>query len=289
MPSLDRRRQSSAGSASSLAARSALPRTPVASGEYTITPVPLPTAPRDHLAERALAQQAQLRLHTVDVPDVLAAIQQCDVEVRDARPPHLSLLHQLGHRRPRRLDRRPRVRVVELVQVDPLDAEPTEAPLALRSDRGGLRSVRMRSGGSHGWRALGEDEHVLADRPRLEGSRDDLLGVTETVRGGGVDPGDSALHRAADRRHRGGVVAPRAVRPRPRSARLPAAEADTADRRPRLPQRGGRSPPPWLPPAPHARSASTSGRSTRSKNSASSGSCAPHGSIRFRRSTPISA
>ena len=122
--------------------------------------------------------------------------------------------------------RRP-VGPVELVEVDPLDAEPAQAPLALLADR--LRSQVVLD---HAVRAalpapaaLREDEHVLADAVGRERASDDLLGVAEPVHGGGVDPVDAELDGVPDRGDRL-VVVDRAPAEAPRPADRPGAEAD---------------------------------------------------------------
>src|SRR4051812_3338304 len=98
--------------------------------------------------------------------DRLAALEEIGPEVRYARPSHLPLEHELGHRRPRLLDRRVRVGMVELEQVQPLDTEPPQARLALAPDRvrRELRPDPVRR--LPRVRALREDEDLFAETPR---------------------------------------------------------------------------------------------------------------------------
>ena len=171
----------------------------------------------------------------------LAALELVDVEVRHPDPAHLALVDQLGHRRPRLLQRRRAVgvRPVDLVQVDPLDAQATQAGLALGADR--LRAqVAIRGAVGPGLpAALGAHEHVLARRTPSQRLPDDLLGVPEAVDRGRVDPVEPFVERPPDRGDRLGVVDGSPAEP-PRPADRPGAETEARERGTRAAQRGGR-------------------------------------------------
>ncbi len=158
----------------------------------------------------AAGEQRERRLDRVDVADRLAALELLDVEVGDAEPARLPLVDELGHRPPRLLERRTGrpVGPVDLVEVDPLEAEAAQAVLALLADRRWTQVVLDHAFGTPepAAPALREDEHVLASAVRLERAADDLLGVAEPVDSRRVDPVDAALDRVADRGHRLVVV-----------------------------------------------------------------------------------
>ena len=184
--------------------------------------------------EDATGEQRERRLHRVDVPHGLAAVELLDVEVAGADPADLPLVDEGGHRPPRLLEQRPRrpVRPVTLVEVDPLEAETAQAALALLADRLGAEIVpdlALRPAFPPA-AALREHEHVVTDRGWAERPPDDLLGVTEAVDRRGVDPVDPELDCAPDRGDRL-VVVDRSPPEPPRPADAPGAEADHAERR----------------------------------------------------------
>ena len=190
--------------------------------------------PRHDGREDATGEQRERRLHRVDVPHGLAAVELLDVEVAGSDPADLPLVDEGGHRPPRLLEQRPRrpVRPVTLVEVDPLEAEPAQAALALLADRLGAEVVpdlALRPAFPPA-AALREHEHVVTDRVGAERPPDDLLGVTEAVDRRGVDPVDPELDRAPDRGDRL-VVVDRSPPEPPRPADAPGAEADHAERR----------------------------------------------------------
>src|SRR4030067_914462 len=97
-------------------------------------------APRDLRSRRLAVDHRKRRLEGVDMAKLLASVKKGDVEVRDTGPPHLSLFHELPHLFPGLLHRHARaIRPMELVEVDPLDAEPAERRLALPMDRPGTQ------------------------------------------------------------------------------------------------------------------------------------------------------
>src|SRR5262249_33615996 len=146
----------------------------------------------------------------VDVTDRVAPVEPVGVEVGDADPARLALLDEIGHRCPRLLDGRPGhpVGPVELEQVDPLEAETAEAPLALLANRLGPEIVLDPAVGPAfpPPPTLREDEDVLADAERGERAAHDLLRASEAVHGRGVDPVHAELDGVADRSDRLVVV-----------------------------------------------------------------------------------
>ena len=168
-----------------------------------MTPVPRAAHQGISALRRRAADQRERGLQRVHVPDGLAALEQRHVEVGDAGRAHLPLLHQPLHLGPGVLHRRAGlVGPVELVEVDPLDAEPAKRRLALPAD--GL-------GSKHLARATPCDRprprpwpHLVNTNGRspagtpVQRAADDLLGVTEAVHRGGVDPVDAARDRVAD-------------------------------------------------------------------------------------------
>ena len=185
--------------------------------------------PREQLRARAANEQRELGLEGVDVADGLAALELLDVVVADADPPHLALVDQLCHHAPGLLDRRPRrpVGPVELVEVDPLHAEPAQARLALAADRLRAQVVPDLALGQPvpDAAALREEVDVLAGTKRLHSLADNLFRVAEPVNGCRVDPVDASFDRVPDRGHRF-VVVDRAPTEPPRPADRPRPEAD---------------------------------------------------------------
>ena len=172
------------------------------------------------------------RLEGLEPAPRRASAEQADVEVADAAPAHLPLLHQPEHRVPRVLHRGPGlVGPVELVQVDPLHAEAPERGLALPPDRGGLqhaprlgRPVLLVPDQS----ALGEDEGPLRGGQCRHRLADDHLRMPQPVHGRGIEPVDAQRDGPVYGLDRGGVVLrPPAEGPRP--ANRPGPEAQARD------------------------------------------------------------
>ncbi len=158
-----------------------------------------------------------------------APLELLRVEVGDADPACLALLHEVDHRRPGVLEGdagRP-VRPVELVQVDPLDSEAAKAPLALLADR--LRPqvvfddpVRPSLPAPA---ALREHEDVVAHAERSQRPPDNLFRMPQPVHRGRVHPIHALVDRATDCCDRV-VVVDLAPSEAPRSADRPGAESD---------------------------------------------------------------
>ena len=198
-----------------------------------MTPVPCAAHQGISAPAHVAADHREGRLQRRDVPDRLAALEEGHVEVRDARPADLALVHEAQHLAPRVLDRRPRlVGPVELVEVDRLDAEPAQRGLALLAH---ARRPRVARGGGHAvlvvpaQAALGEHEGPLGGGDPGEGPADDLLGVAVAVDRRGVDPVDALRDRVADRGDRLRVVLRAPGEGPAAAARGPGAEADGRD------------------------------------------------------------
>src|SRR5437868_7095893 len=101
-----------------------------------------------------------------------------------------ALLLQLGERRPSLLDVVVGDRPVNLVEVDRLHAEARQASFGLAQDRLALQAVHERATSFAKQRAF--REHIRTLREAFERAADDLLGMAEAVRRGGVDPVDAA-------------------------------------------------------------------------------------------------
>src|SRR5439155_22879223 len=133
-------------------------------------------------------------LQRVDVADVLAPLQQIDVEVRDADPSNETVVDELPHRLPRLFDRGVRVRPMKLVQVDHFAAQPLQALL-----RSGAYVGRVEAGPIRRRRELREHQHVRVVAHRLS---NELFGAAPPVHLSGVDPRhprvEPGLHRFDD-------------------------------------------------------------------------------------------
>jgi hypothetical protein len=159
--------------------------------------------------------------------DGLRAAQLGDVEVRDADVLHESFGLELGERRPALLEVLVGNRPVNLVEVDRVDAQARQARLDLTADRVALEAVHDPAAAAVEQRRLGEDVRSL--RHSLKRAADDLLGMSEPVRGRGVDPVHAQLERPVDRGERLLVVL-RAPGELPATAADgPRAEADAGD------------------------------------------------------------
>jgi hypothetical protein len=135
----------------------------------------------------------------------LAPFEQGDIEVRNTARPDLAFRDEAAHFTPGVLDRHPRVvRPVELVEIDPLDAEAPERRVALLAH--GVRAqaalrlakwVRVRGAQA----AFSENERPLPCRHPSNGAADNLFGVPAPVYGGRIDPIDPYLDGVAQRPH----------------------------------------------------------------------------------------
>src|SRR5260370_13182281 len=146
----------------------------------------------------------------IDVADAFGPLQELDGEVRDPAGTDLAGADQARHRTPRLFEgRSDRVRPVELIQVDALDAEPAQRRLDLLADRF-WPQVALRLGKRLRWvrhlSALGEDEGTLGSRDLADRLSDDLLGMAQPVDGRGIDPVDAGRNRMLDGRDRSRVV-----------------------------------------------------------------------------------
>ena len=126
---------------------------------------------------------------------LLRALHLAHAEVGDADPSNFAFALQVGHRAPALFDLFIGNRPVDLVEIDRVHAEPSQAA-------------------SHSWRiffivctilrsspqvidALCEDVGFLARL--LQRAADDLLGVSQAVNRCGIDPVDTAVQRTKDR------------------------------------------------------------------------------------------
>jgi hypothetical protein len=117
---------------------------------------------------------------------------------------------------------------VNLVQVDPLDAEPTQTALTFAADRLGAKVAARASVRTVAPAALGAYENLLAGRVALNRASNDFLGTSESVDRRGVDPVDACVDGAADCGDRLGVV-DRAPPVAPRPADSPGPQAETGE------------------------------------------------------------
>ena len=150
--------------------------------------------PRNHVAQRPPLNHRQLGLHGVDMANRLAALQLIDVEVRHADPPDLSLIDQLGHRRPRLLQRR--------AAIGDRASGSGRGRAARRPGAAGSRRIRRGStvgAGRHTEAvrprlaaALRAHEHRVGGRITLQRPPDDLLSMSKAVDRGRVDPVDAS-------------------------------------------------------------------------------------------------
>ena len=136
-------------------------------------------------------------------------------EVRVADLAHLALLHELGERAERLLDRRRGVGRVLLVQVDRLDAEPLERALDGGADVGAgshRRAVRHRRRQLGVPELGGDDRGVAASAQRLAQhplAQAELLAVDV----GRVEERDAGVERGVDDRRRALLLLGQRARP----------------------------------------------------------------------------
>ncbi len=114
---------------------------------------------------------------------------------RAAEVADLALAHEVVERRERLLPGRRRVGPVDLVEVDDVRLQPTQAVLDLLLDRLARQTALV---GTRPHRApdLGREHRLLA--PPLEGLADDLLRLALRVDVGRVDEVDAGVERAVD-------------------------------------------------------------------------------------------
>jgi hypothetical protein len=161
-------------------------------------------------------EQRELGLQRVDVADRLASLDLLPAVVRETDPPDEALIDQPGHRFPGLLERDRSSGPVELVEVDPLDAQPLETSLAGAAH---LFSAEPRARRSRS--DLGGDKDFVT--PALYRTTDDGLRSAAAVDLRGVDPVDPGVDPRMD-----GLDHPllRVVRTVRVPAGLPRAEAD---------------------------------------------------------------
>src|SRR3954453_10947145 len=170
--------------------------------------------PRDERDARLLARlQDAVGAAVVEVVAVLDGddvdggarpLELLTAHVRDADVADLALALQVAERAERLLDRHVRVDGVQLVEIDPLQAEPPQAALAaLAQPLGAAVAVPAPRSGTHE-AALRRDHEAV--RIRMERLRDQLLADVGAVGVGGVDQRDAALDDAAQKRPGGGRV-----------------------------------------------------------------------------------
>jgi hypothetical protein len=105
----------------------------------------------------------------------------------------IALALERGHGRPALFDVLVRVGPVDLIEVDGIDLQPSQAGLAFPPDRLGLETVADLSALVPDHAALRED--VRADGHAFESARDDLLRVAQPIDGRRVDPVDAGVQR----------------------------------------------------------------------------------------------
>jgi hypothetical protein len=112
------------------------------------------------------------------------------VVVRDADVPDLALPHQVLEDPCRLLRRRPQVGPVDLVQIDVVGTQVTEARLRALSEPAGARVPEQRLA-LHAEPALGGDDHVVAARSLPQRVGQETLGHAEAVGLGRVEERDA--------------------------------------------------------------------------------------------------
>lgn len=170
-------------------------------------------------------EQGVGRLQGSDLGDFVRFGKLLDVEVGGADPAHFALVLEFGHGGPA-FERRAElvVRPMHLVEVDRVGVEAAQAGFDFGAD--GLLGIGVVDVAGiipdHG--ALGEDERPFAF-PLRQRPCHDLLGVAESVDGGGVDPIDAELECPQNGGH-GLVVVLAGPAEFPGAAHGPRAEAD---------------------------------------------------------------
>ena len=183
----------------------------------------------EHVRVPRPLEQAERLLARRHRRDGMRALDQLAGVVREPSPADLPLLPEPLQLAPRLLDRRRAVEVVDLEQVDVVDAEAQQAGLEVGADR--LRPVvhpRDALGVRHR-PALREHEHVVA--PALECAAHDLLGSAPAVERCRVDPVRARVESRPDRFDRLALVLAAPVDPLPAGADRRRADADHCDLR----------------------------------------------------------
>ena len=134
---------------------------------------------------------------------------------------HLALMDEVAQRRQRLVDVGVDGRPVDLVQVDPVGAQPPQRVLHLADDPAPRAALLVRVGAHRAVELGGQDDVVAATGERLA---DDLLRLALAVHVGGVDEVDPGVERGVDDADRLLVI-----RVAPRSEHH-GAEAHLADR-----------------------------------------------------------
>src|ERR1700687_1032480 len=86
---------------------------------------------------------------------------------------------------------------MDLVEIDHIDGEAAEAVLDFATDRIGAQYFLYLTFGIPAQAALGKDVR-LGTAPVLQRAGDNLLGVSQTIDGGRVDPVDAEFERAVN-------------------------------------------------------------------------------------------
>ena len=146
-----------------------------------------PTAP-GHF--QVAGPQRPLALQRGDGVDGDGAADRGGRRLRQPEVADLALLHQLGHRADRVLDRHPPVDPVLVVQVDHVDAQPAQAGLRAGADVLGA-AVDDHRVATAGQRELGRQLHLVP--PSGDRLADQLLVVPVPVDVGGVEEGDAEV------------------------------------------------------------------------------------------------
>ena len=171
---------------------------------------PVRCAPWDLASTCLAADQRERRLQGVHVTDPLGRFELGHPMIGEPGGADLPLALQVEERAPVLGDggairRWP----MELEEIEPLDAEPAQRGLRLAPEAVGARDaaeVGIVPLAFPDQAALGEDVRPAACGDVGECAADHLLGVAEAIGGGGVDPVDADVERAADGGDRIGVV-----------------------------------------------------------------------------------
>ena len=142
--------------------------------------------------------------------DRLAGIEKLDAEVADPDGTDFALVHHTGHLAPVVLNRgADLIRPVDLQQIDRVDAEPAERPLAFQTEvgRAGVTDDRAEVIGLvRQQAALGEDERPVRGGDAGDGAAHDFLGMAHTVNRRRVYPAHTDRNGMPDSGDRGIVV-----------------------------------------------------------------------------------
>ena len=166
---------------------------------------------------------AELVLHRDDARDGLRATELVERDVREADQPHLPLPAKLLERGDGFLDRHLGVVPVQLIQVDPLELQPSQARVARLPEifRPAVADAILKPVAKASLRA---DHEPL--RIGMQRFGDHLLADAGSIDVGGVDQRHAGVERGVEHRQRLLVVDP--------AAEVVRAEADDRDFRPAL-------------------------------------------------------